>query len=119
MTPISDPDNCIMQLTAIGDGWGSHVLKGWPTCWTAPEAATALATAWLAMPVLVMEKAPLPPKHEYLYVMSLPAITLLTNEIGTIWITYTSQRKNMEEELGLQILFSFLALTTVHNMTIQ
>lgn len=57
---------CVMQLTAVGERWGPRVLKGWPSCRTAQEAASAaLAATRLPMPVPVVEKAPLPPKSEY------------------------------------------------------
>ncbi|BAS80701.1 rhamnogalacturonan I rhamnosyltransferase 1 [Oryza sativa Japonica Group] len=57
---------CVMQLTAVGERWGPRVLKGWPSCRTAQEAASAaLAATRLPMPVPVVEKAPLPPKRIY------------------------------------------------------
>ena len=59
---------CVVQLTAVGNTWGPRVLKGWPSCRTAREAAAAAAAATtrLAMPepVVVVEKAALPPKSE-------------------------------------------------------
>jgi hypothetical protein len=27
---------CVVQLTAVGETWGPRVLKGWPSCLTAP-----------------------------------------------------------------------------------
>jgi hypothetical protein len=57
---------CVVQLTAVGNIWGPRVLKGWPSCRTAREAAAAAAatTTRLAMPEPVVEKAVLPPKSE-------------------------------------------------------
>jgi hypothetical protein len=57
---------CVVQLTAVGDTWGPRVLKGWPSCLTAPEeeAAAALPGAAAARPQPVVEKAALPPKSE-------------------------------------------------------
>ena len=58
---------CVVQFTAaVGNSWtwGPRVLKGWPSCRTAREAA-AVTTTRLAMPEPVVEKAPLPPKSEY------------------------------------------------------
>ena len=58
---------CVVQLTAVGDTWGPRVLKGWPSCLTAPEeeaAAAALPGAAAARPQPVVEKAVLPPKSE-------------------------------------------------------
>ena len=57
---------CVVQLTAVGNTWGPRVLKGWPSCRTAREAAAAAAatTTRLAMPEPVVEKAALPPKSE-------------------------------------------------------
>nr|CAB3450947.1 unnamed protein product [Digitaria exilis] len=58
---------CVVQLTAVGNTWGPRVLKGWPSCRTAREAAAAAAvtTTRLAMPEPVVEKAALPPKRIY------------------------------------------------------
>ncbi|KAL6635052.1 hypothetical protein ACP70R_027723 [Stipagrostis hirtigluma subsp. patula] len=55
---------CVLQLTAVGNTWGPRVLKGWPSCRTAREAAAAAAvtTTQLAMPEPVVAKAVLPPK---------------------------------------------------------
>ncbi|XP_066319416.1 rhamnogalacturonan I rhamnosyltransferase 1-like [Miscanthus floridulus] len=57
---------CVVQFTAVGNSWtwGPRVLKGWPSCRTAREAA-AVTTTRLAMPEPVVEKAPLPPKRIY------------------------------------------------------
>ncbi|TVU28327.1 hypothetical protein EJB05_19842 [Eragrostis curvula] len=58
----------VLQLTAVGDSWAPRVLKGWPSCRTAREAAAAAAvttTTRLAMPEPVVEKAVLPPKRIY------------------------------------------------------
>ncbi|CAL5019334.1 unnamed protein product [Urochloa decumbens] len=55
---------CVVQLTAVGNTWGPRVLKGWPSCRTAREAA-AVTTARVAMPEAVVEKAALPPKRIY------------------------------------------------------
>ncbi|PAN07998.1 hypothetical protein PAHAL_1G378800 [Panicum hallii] len=59
---------CVVQLTAVGNIWGPRVLKGWPSCRTAREAAAAAAatTTRLAMPEPVVEKAVLPPKRIYI-----------------------------------------------------
>ena len=65
---------CVVQLTAVGDTWGPRVLKGWPSCLTAPEeeaAAAALpgAAATRSQPIVEkampppMNKAVLPPKY--------------------------------------------------------
>jgi hypothetical protein len=56
----------VLQLTAVGDSWPHRVLKGWPSCRTAREAA-AVTTTRLALPEPVVEKAALPPKSEYHY----------------------------------------------------
>ena len=58
---------CVVQFTAVGNTWtwGPRVLKGWPSCRTAREAAAVTTTTRLAMPEPVVEKAPLPPKSEY------------------------------------------------------
>ena len=55
---------CIVQLTAVRETWGPRVLKGWPSCLTAPEEAAALSGARPPSPEPVVEKAALPPKSE-------------------------------------------------------
>lgn len=50
---------CVMQLTAVGETWGPRVLKGWPSCLTAPEEAAAVR------PAVVERAALLPPKSEF------------------------------------------------------
>lgn len=55
---------CVVQLTAVGDTWGPRVLKGWPSCLSAPDEA-AVALPATARPEPVVEKAALPPKSEY------------------------------------------------------
>ncbi|CAD6242578.1 unnamed protein product [Miscanthus lutarioriparius] len=57
---------CVVQFTAVGNSWtwGPRVLKGWPSCRTAREAA-AVTTTRLAMPEPVVERAALPPKRIY------------------------------------------------------
>lgn len=56
----------VVQFTAVGNTWtwGPRVLKGWPSCRTAREAA-AVTTTRLSTPEPVVEKAALPPKSEY------------------------------------------------------
>uniref|UniRef100_A0A804PMM9 O-fucosyltransferase family protein n=1 Tax=Zea mays TaxID=4577 RepID=A0A804PMM9_MAIZE len=56
----------VVQFTAVGNTWtwGPRVLKGWPSCRTAREAA-AVTTTRLSTPEPVVEKAALPPKRIY------------------------------------------------------
>jgi rhamnogalacturonan I rhamnosyltransferase len=48
---------CVLQLTAVRDTWGPRVLKGWPSCLSAPEAAAVRTDP-------VVDKPALPPKSE-------------------------------------------------------
>jgi hypothetical protein len=48
---------CVVQLTAVRDTWGPRVLKGWPSCLSAPEAAAV-------RPDPVVDKPALLPKSE-------------------------------------------------------
>ncbi|GJN29011.1 hypothetical protein PR202_gb17196 [Eleusine coracana subsp. coracana] len=56
---------CVVQLTAVGDTWGPRVLKGWPSCLSAPEETAVGLPATAARPDPVVEKAALPPKRIY------------------------------------------------------
>ena len=56
---------CVVQLTAVGDTWGPRVLKGWPSCLTAPEEEP-ISGAAAVRPLPVVDKAALPPKSECL-----------------------------------------------------
>jgi hypothetical protein len=49
---------CVVQLTAVGETWGPRVLKGWPSCLTAPDEAAVRADH------AVEKAAALPPKSE-------------------------------------------------------
>jgi hypothetical protein len=57
---------CVVQLTAVGETWGPRVLKGWPSCLTAPEEAAAAVRP----EVLVEKAATLPPKREFFWSLS-------------------------------------------------
>ncbi|XP_051203724.1 rhamnogalacturonan I rhamnosyltransferase 1 [Lolium perenne] len=50
---------CVVQLTAVGETWGPRVLKGWPSCLTAPDEAAVRADH------AVEKAAALPPKRIY------------------------------------------------------
>jgi hypothetical protein len=52
---------CVLQLTAVGDTWGPRVLKGWPSCLTPHEEASAARPHPLAVDKAALA---LPPKSE-------------------------------------------------------
>ncbi|MBA0851977.1 hypothetical protein Goshw_029837 [Gossypium schwendimanii] len=52
---------CIVQLTALGDTWGPHLLKGWPSCFSHQDSSVSVVEDKVpSVPARV-----LPPKRVY------------------------------------------------------
>lgn len=59
---------CLVQLTALGEMWGPRVLKGWPSCFSQDDTASAVSASASLDPKLLSPSVPeriLPPKSEF------------------------------------------------------